>query len=177
MKKCTLCGKEVQDSFEGVCPECGGEIITEEKKEAPAKSADKKKLVGIIAVIAVLVCALAAGTFIFSNNDNDAPVSQEESTDKNEDEKEKADNPSSEHTDIANDSAAAPDEAAAPAETDAESSPSESGSAITLPEEFKAEDLESIIDEFNNTTDEKRKEELRLILEAIFSQAEELTVE
>ena len=178
MKKCTFCGKEVTDDFEGVCPECGGEVLVEEKLEDDtSKSASKKKLGIIVAAIAIVACVAAAGTFFVLNSDNDAPVSQEESADKNKDAKEEADKPASENADSADNSVDSSDEIASSEETGTESSSSESDAATILPEDFKMEDMESLIDEFNNTTDEKRKEELRLILEAIFSQAEELTVE
>lgn len=180
MKKCTSCGKEVKDDFEGVCPECGGEIVAEEKTEdTPAKAAGKKKLGIIVAAVAIVICVATAGAFLAINNgNNNAPVSQEESTDKNKDaDKEETDKPDSQDASNADDSVDFPDETASSDETNTESSSSEPGNSTLLPEDFGMEDIEELIDEFNNTTDEERKEQLRLILEEIFKYAEGFTVE
>lgn len=179
MKKCTLCGKEVQDDFEGVCPECGGKITAEEKKEsAPVKSAVKKKLTAIIAAVIAVVLIAGVGVFVATNNKNsETPVSQTDDENKNKDAKEEEISPdSSKATESTEKETVPSDKKVSPDETADNSSSSESEVGALLPEDFKMEDMEKLIDEFNTTTDEKRKEELRLILEAIFSQAEELTV-
>lgn len=149
-------------------PEAVEEITPEEKTADKPES--KKKLAVIIAAVALFVCVAVAGTFLVLNiADNNTPVSKEDSEDKNKDDaKEDA---SGEESAVSEDEAAVSEEDSADNGNEADTS-AESDTDTLIPGDFGLEDIETIIDEFNKTTDEERKEELRLILEAIFSQAE-----